>query len=65
MALNPRMVIQDCDVSWDGGLVHIPAGTIIDCPPGSAMESAYGAANLADLSAQDAASVADHAGASN
>jgi hypothetical protein len=63
--MSLRQLTTGTDVSWDGGLVHIPAGTIIDCPPGSAMEAAYGPGNLVDLDADAAAAAADHAGASN
>lgn len=59
MALNPRRVNTDTTVSWDGGTFRVPRGTIIDCPPGSAMETAYGGAgNLTTLSTQDALNVA-------
>ena len=60
-----RMVIEDTDVAWDGGITHIPARTIIDCPPGSAMEAAYGADHLADLDADAAAAAATHAALAN
>jgi hypothetical protein len=53
------------NLSWDGGLVHVPAGTLVDVPPGSALETAYGPANLEDLDAAAAVAAADHAGASN
>jgi hypothetical protein len=43
MALNPRIVLEDVDVIWDGGgVTPVPAGTIIDCAPGSPLETAYG-----------------------
>ena len=56
--MSLRQLTTGTDVSWDGGLVHIPAGTIIDCPPGSAMEAAYGPGNLVDLDADAAAAAA-------
>ena len=63
MALNPRMVVSDIDVSWGGGMFHVLRGTIIDCPPGSSMETAYGgASNLADLSGPAALAVSNGAG---
>ena len=52
-------------VAWDGVIQNVPAGTIVDIPPGSALEAAYGPANLADLDADAAAAAADHAGTSN
>ena len=57
MALNPRMVTTDIDVAYDGGVTHVLRGTIIDCPPGSAMEAAYGVDNLVDLDDQDQTSL--------
>lgn len=57
MALNPRMVATDIDVAYDGGITHVLRGTIIDCPPGSPMEAAYGLGNLVDLSGQDELSI--------
>ena len=63
MALNPRMVIGDIDVSWGGGVFHVVRGTIIDCPPGSLMETAYGGSgNLADLTGSAALAVSNGAG---
>lgn len=65
MALNPRMVNTDIDVNWGGAVKHAPAGTIVDIPPGSALEAAYGGvANLTDLTANGgafAASIANGA----
>jgi hypothetical protein len=52
-------------VSWDGVLQNIRAGTLVDIPPGSALEAAYGPENLADMDPDAAAAVADHAGVSN
>jgi len=46
MALNPRIVVSDVDVSWDNGTTHVPRGTLVDAAPGSALETAYGAGNL-------------------
>lgn len=63
--MTMRQVITETDVAWDGVLKHIAAGTIVDVPPGSALEDAYGPANLEDLDAGAAAAAADHAGASN
>ena len=58
MALNPRMVNTDTTVTWDSGTVRVPAGTIVDIPAGSALETAYGGAgNLTTLSAQQALNV--------
>jgi hypothetical protein len=59
MALNPRMVNTDTTVTWDGGTFTVPAGTIADILPGSALETAYGgASNLTSLSAQQALNTA-------
>jgi hypothetical protein len=68
MAANPRILVADVDLAWDGVLQHIPRGTIVDVPPGSALEAAYGGSdNLADLSPQDeaAASAGTLSGVSN
>ena len=63
MALNPRMVNTDTQVTWDQATFTVLAGTIIDCAPGSAAETAYGgASNLTTLSAQQALNVASGAG---
>jgi len=60
MALNPRMVNTDTQVTWDGGTFRVKAGTIVDIAPGSAAETAYGGAgNLTTLSAQQALNIAD------
>ncbi len=63
--MTMRLVTADIDVSWNGVLQHVPRGTLVAVPPGSAMEAAYGPANLEDLDADAAAAAADHAGASN
>jgi hypothetical protein len=60
--VSVRLVITDTDVAWDGALQHVPAGTILDIPPGSLLEAAYGPANLQDLDT-DAAAAAAAAGA--
>ena len=51
MAQNPRMVINDMVLTWDGVQTPVTAGTIVDVPAGSALESAYGLSNLASLNA--------------
>jgi hypothetical protein len=59
-----RRVISGTDIAWDGGIAHLPAGTIMDVPPGSVLEAAIGTASLEDLG--DAApGAAERAGASN
>jgi hypothetical protein len=37
-------------IAWDNSQITVPAGTILDVPPGSALESAYGTQNLTPLS---------------
>lgn len=60
MALNPRRVNTNTTVTWDGVTFQVLRGTIVDCPPGSALETAYGGAgNLTSLSAQDATNMSD------
>ena len=62
MAANPRQVITDTDVNWDGGTFHVLGGTIVDIPGGSALEDAYGGpANLVALSEQDALTISNGA----
>lgn len=59
MALNPRLVNTDTDVTWDGGTFNVPAGTVVDIPAGSALETAYGGAgNLTSLAGQYALNIA-------
>jgi hypothetical protein len=60
-----RRVTADTDVSWDGVLQHVPRGTVVHVPPGSALEAAYGPASLEDLDADADADAAYHAGVSN
>jgi hypothetical protein len=64
MAASPRIVTADVDVAWDGGMQHVPAGTLVDIPPASALEAAYGSANLEDLGGAAEAAAAG-AGVSN
>jgi hypothetical protein len=52
MSANPRMVLAMTTYAWDGGTWTLPAGTIIDCAPGSALETAIGAGNLGSMSSQ-------------
>jgi hypothetical protein len=63
--MSLRLVTSDTDVAWDGGTTHIPAGTLVAVEPGSALEAAYGPANLADLDEGAAAAAAAGAGVSN
>ena len=37
---------------WDGGTASLTAGTVLDVPPGSALETAIGAGNLIPLTSQ-------------
>ena len=62
MAASPRMVIADIQIAWDGALVSVPAGTVVDIPPGSALEVVYGLGNLVNLSPQDEASITSGSG---
>jgi hypothetical protein len=50
MAANPRVLVADVLVTWDGGQTLVPKGTIVDIPAGSALETAYGGnSNLASI----------------
>jgi hypothetical protein len=53
MASNPRIVNKDITVTWDGGVFPVTAGTIVDVPAGSALETAYGSTNLVSLNTTD------------
>jgi hypothetical protein len=46
------MVLVTTTYSWDGGSWTLPAGTIIDCAPGSALEASIGAGNLGSMTVQ-------------
>jgi hypothetical protein len=62
MAANPRQVINTVDVTWDGGVLHVLEGTIVDIPAGHPLETAYGGSgNLLNLSAQQALSISNGA----
>jgi len=37
-------------IDWDHSRIAVPAGTVVDVDPGSALETAYGVTNLEDLS---------------
>jgi hypothetical protein len=52
MSANPRLVLATVSYTWDGGTWTLPAGTIIDCAPGSALEVAIGSGNLGSMSNQ-------------
>lgn len=54
MAANPRIVTNDITVAWDGATFPVSAGTIVDIPAGSALESAYGLSNLASMTGAQA-----------
>jgi hypothetical protein len=41
MAANPCMVTADIVITWDGVSQRVARGTIVDVPPGSALEAAY------------------------
>jgi hypothetical protein len=46
------MVTANITVTWDGVQFPVTAGQVVDIPAGSALETAYGTANLAALNAQ-------------
>lgn len=67
--MSIRMVTQGTIIAWDGVNQDVPAGTLVDVPPGSALEAAYGLENLedldADVDADAAAAAAAHTGVTN
>jgi hypothetical protein len=50
MGANVRMVNTDTVFTYDGASQRIQAGTLIDVPAGSALETAIGVGNLTSLS---------------
>lgn len=50
MGANVRMVNTDTTFTYDGVSQRVQAGTLIDVPPGSALETAIGTGNLTSLS---------------
>jgi hypothetical protein len=42
MAASARIIAQDTVVTWDGADTLVLRGTIVDIPPGSDLEEAYG-----------------------
>lgn len=50
MSASPRRVTADLQLYWPPGNTTFPLyirkGTVVDVPPGSALETAYGAGNL-------------------
>jgi hypothetical protein len=51
MAANPRILMSDTTIVWDGSTTVVPKGTIVDIPAGSSLEAAYGGVgNLAPIS---------------
>ncbi len=64
-AATLRRVISDTDFSWDGGVQHLPKGTIIAVEPSSTLEAYIGAGNLETLDEAAIAALPLHAGVSN
>ena len=64
MSAHPRVVLTDTTYSWgEGGCTSfLPAGTLIDVTPGSALETAIGAGNLGTLAPQMLQDAANGAG---
>jgi hypothetical protein len=54
MSAHPRVVLTDTTYNWGeaGCTYFLPAGTLIDVTPGSALETAIGTGNLGSLSIQ-------------
>ena len=68
MSSHPRVVLTKVTYVWgEGGTSWtLPAGAILDCAPGSALEQAIGAQNLGSLSSQQLSGAANgRAGVSN
>jgi hypothetical protein len=58
-----RIVTAPVSFTWDAGPAYLAQGTMLDVPPGSALEAAIGLGNLAVPA--DPAAAAEHGGASN
>lgn len=52
MAANPQLVNTTTTFTYDGVSQRVSRGTIIDVPPGSALQTAIGGGNLTALTAQ-------------
>lgn len=60
MAANPRIVNTDIpNLTWAGATSYVTRGTIVDIPAGSALETAYGLANLTPLTQADPGDAGD------
>ena len=65
MSAHPRVVLAKTTLHLGRGRVHrttLPAGAIIDCAPGSALEAGIGAGNLGTLTAPQLSGAANGAG---
>jgi hypothetical protein len=58
-----RVVTSPVSFVWDAGPAYLAAGTLLDVPPGGALESAIGAGNL--ITPADPAAAAVNVGVSN
>ena len=50
MAGRPCAVTADAEITWDGVSQRLTRGTVLDVPPGGALEQAIGLDRLATLS---------------
>jgi hypothetical protein len=44
--------LSSMSFAWEGGTANLAAGTVLDVPPGSALETAIGAGSLTELTAR-------------
>lgn len=51
MSDSPRIVTEDVTFQWDGVTQRLARRTVLDVPPGSALEAAIGPQNLLPLGA--------------
>ena len=58
MSGNPRVITADTTITWDGASQRLARGTVMDVPPGGALEEAIGRERLATLSGRPLAPVA-------
>ena len=53
MSAHPRRVLATGYITWPPGAsvpTHVKAGSVVDIPPGSALEAAYGVLGLDNVS---------------
>jgi hypothetical protein len=60
--ITPSDGSQGVTIAWDLGTVFLQAGTVLDVPPGGALEATIGLANLSPLTGAEQADLAQGGG---